>query len=179
MMPDRFANGDPANDNPAGTRAPADRNVVGATHGGDLRGIRDHLGYLKELGVTGIWMTPVYRNSLPGYSAYHGYHTVDFYAVEPRFGTMQDFRDLVDAAHRIGTQGRPGPGGQSQRSAASLGGRSAHANLVERPRPHVRSCATTSISRPSPTPTRVPSAANRRCTDGSPAAFPISTRPIR
>lgn len=102
LMPDRFANGDPANDSPPGLGQPADRNVVGATHGGDLRGIRDHLGYLKDLGVTGIWMTPVYRNSVPGYSAYHGYHTVDFYAVEPRFGSMRDFRDLVDAAHRMG-----------------------------------------------------------------------------
>jgi len=102
MMPDRFADGDAANDNPPELARPSDRNVVGTTHGGDLRGIRDHLGYLKELGVTGIWMTPVYRNSLPGYSAYHGYHTVDFYAVEPRFGTMQDFRDLVDTAHRMG-----------------------------------------------------------------------------
>jgi glycosidase len=102
MMPDRFANGDPSNDSPPELGRPADRNAVGATHGGDLRGIRDHLGYLKDLGVTGIWVTPIYRNSLPGYSAYHGYHAVDFYAVEPRFGTMQDFRDLVDAAHRAG-----------------------------------------------------------------------------
>ena len=102
IMPDRFANGDPSNDSPPGLGRPADRTVVGATHGGDLRGIRDHLGYLKELGVTGVWMTPIYRNSLPGISNYHGYSSVDFYAVEPRFGTLQDFRDLVDAAHRMG-----------------------------------------------------------------------------
>jgi glycosidase len=76
--------------------------VVGATHGGDLRGIRDHLDYLKDLGVTGIWVTPIYKNSLPGVSSYHGYSSVDFYAVEPRFGTMQDFRELVDAAHQMG-----------------------------------------------------------------------------
>jgi glycosidase len=95
MMPDRFANGDPSHDT-------SHRSAVGMPHGGDLRGIRDHLGYLKELGVSGIWMTPIYRNSLPGYSAYHGYHAVDFYAVEPGFGTMQDFRDLVDAAHKLG-----------------------------------------------------------------------------
>jgi neopullulanase len=76
--------------------------VVGATHGGDLRGVRDHLAYLKDLGVTGLWLTPIYRNSLPGTSAYHGYHAVDFYAVEPRFGTMREFRDLVDAAHQMG-----------------------------------------------------------------------------
>ena len=101
-MPDRFANGDATNDSPAELGRPADRSVVGATHGGDLRGVRDHLGYLKELGVTGIWLTPIYRNSLPGTSAYHGYHAVDFYAVEPRFGTMKDLRGLVDAAHQMG-----------------------------------------------------------------------------
>jgi glycosidase len=102
IMPDRFANGDPANDSPSGLGRPADRTVVGATHGGDLRSIRDHLAYLKDLGVTGVWMTPIYRNSLPGVSSYHGYSSVDFYAVEPRFGTMQDLRDLVDSAHAMG-----------------------------------------------------------------------------
>lgn len=102
IMPDRFANGDPSNDSPPELGRPADRTVVGAIHGGDLRGIRDRLDYLKDLGVTGVWMTPIYRNSLAGVANYHGYHAVDFYAVEPRFGTMQDFRDLVDAAHRMG-----------------------------------------------------------------------------
>jgi len=102
VMPDRFANGDPSNDSPPELGRPADRNAVGATHGGDLRGIRDHLNYLKELGVTGVWITPIYRNSVAGFSAYHGYHAVDFYAVEPRFGTMKDMRDLVDAAHHMG-----------------------------------------------------------------------------
>ncbi len=102
LMPDRFADGDPTNDSPPEFRSPANRQAAGAFHGGDLRGIRDHLSYLKELGVTGIWVNPVYQNSTPGASPYHGYHTVDFYAVEPRFGTMQEFRDLVDAAHRLG-----------------------------------------------------------------------------
>ena len=102
IMPDRFANGDPSNDNPPGLGRPADPANPRAIHGGDLRGIRDQLAYLKDLGVTGIWMTPVYRNTLPGSDAYHGYHTVDFYAVEPRLGTMQEFRDLVDEAHRLG-----------------------------------------------------------------------------
>lgn len=102
LMPDRFADGDPSNDSPANLAPPANRGAVNAIHGGDFRGIREHLGYLKDLGVTGVWMTPVYRNSLPGVAAYHGYHAVDFYAVEPRFGTMQEFRELVDAAHGIG-----------------------------------------------------------------------------
>jgi glycosidase len=102
IMPDRFANGDPSNDTLAGIGRPADRASQRALHGGDLRGIRDHLAYLKDLGVTGIWMTPIYRNSLDNFDAYHGYSTVDYYAVEPRFGTMSDLRALVDEAHRLG-----------------------------------------------------------------------------
>jgi len=102
IMPDRFAEGDPSNDNRAVGGRPVNRNSPRALHGGDLRGIREHLTYLKDLGVTGLWLTPIYRNSLPGHDDYHGYHTVDFYAVEPRLGTMQDFRDLVDEAHRAG-----------------------------------------------------------------------------
>ena len=60
---------------------------------------------VKDLGATGVWLTPVYRNSLPGPNpsgAYHGYSTVDFYDVEPRFGTMKEFKELVDEAHRLG-----------------------------------------------------------------------------
>jgi glycosidase len=102
VMPDRFADGDPSNDSPAGIGRPADRGSPRALHGGDLRGIREHLGYLKDLGATGVWLTPIYRNSLPDSDAYHGYHAVDFYAVEPRLGTMQDMRELVDEAHRMG-----------------------------------------------------------------------------
>jgi glycosidase len=62
-MPDRFANGDPSNDSPPEYGRPADRKTGQAYHGGDLRGVREHLGYLKDLGVTGIWMTPAYKNS--------------------------------------------------------------------------------------------------------------------
>ncbi len=126
LMPDRFANGDPSNDPPSQTNSPqtnapqtsasTNQNGVGARggggrggrggagyHGGDLRGIRNHLGYLKDLGVTGVWMTPVYRNSISNSGgAYHGYSTVDYYDVEPRFGTMKEFKELVDAAHQLG-----------------------------------------------------------------------------
>lgn len=71
-------------------------------HGGNLQGIIDHLDYLKDLGVTGLWMTPVYQNSgTNNRGAYHGYSTIDYYAVEPHFGTMQDFKNLVEAAHRV------------------------------------------------------------------------------
>jgi glycosidase len=105
IMPDRFADGDPANDNLPDFGRPADRKAAGAYHGGDLKGIRDHLGYLKDLGVTGVWVTPITKNSATGSNpggAYHGYSASDFYAVEPRYGNMKDFKDLVDATHAAG-----------------------------------------------------------------------------
>jgi glycosidase len=105
IMPDRFADGDPANDNLPEYGRAADRKSAGAYHGGDLKGIRDHLGYLKDLGVTGVWVTPITKNSATGANAggaYHGYSASDFYDVEPRYGTMKDFKDLVDAAHAAG-----------------------------------------------------------------------------
>jgi len=105
IMPDRFADGDPANDNLPEYGRAADRKSAGAYHGGDLKGIRDHLGYLKDLGVTGVWVTPITKNSATGTNpggAYHGYSASDFYDVEPRYGTMKDFKDLVDATHAAG-----------------------------------------------------------------------------
>jgi glycosidase len=105
IMPDRFADGDPANDNLPEWGRPADRKSPGAYHGGDLKGIRDHIGYLKDLGVTGVWVTPITKNSAGGQNpggAYHGYSASDFYDVEPRYGTMKDFRELVDATHAAG-----------------------------------------------------------------------------
>ncbi len=102
LMTDRFSNGDPSNDSPAEFGLPADRSAAGAYHGGDFRGIRDRLGYLQDLGVTGLWMLPVYKNSSRHSSPAHGYHAVDFYAVEPRFGAMPELQELVDAAHHLG-----------------------------------------------------------------------------
>lgn len=102
LMPDRFSNGDPTNDSPATLGPPANPSTVLAWHGGDLKGIHNQLPYLKDLGVTGIWLTPTYQNSNPAASPYHGYHAVDFYAVEPRFGTLPKYRALVDAAHALG-----------------------------------------------------------------------------
>jgi glycosidase len=108
LMPDRFANGDPAHLPAPQTNSPPSqsgrRHDWGGYHGGDFRGIRDHLAYLKDLGVTAIWMTPVYRNSGSNGArgAYHGYSTVDYYDVEPHFGTMKELQELVEAAHKIG-----------------------------------------------------------------------------
>ena len=74
-------------------------------HGGDLEGIRQHLDYFNELGVTTLWFTPVLENDMPsggGHSSYHGYATTDYYKVDPRFGTNEDYRRLVDEAHQKG-----------------------------------------------------------------------------
>ena len=103
IMPDRFADGDAANDDLKDFRAPDDRSAGFAYHGGDLRGIEDHLDYLKQMGVTTIWTTPLYDNSA-GQSGqtYHGYSATDMYAVDPHFGTMEDYRALVVAAHARG-----------------------------------------------------------------------------
>jgi glycosidase len=100
IMPDRFADGDPANNFPAsGTY---DRNEPRAYHGGDLRGIQEHLPYLKDLGVTTLWITPIYNNNDHTGRDYHGYGAVDLYAVEEHFGTLAEYRSLVKAAHRQG-----------------------------------------------------------------------------
>jgi glycosidase len=100
IMPDRFANGDPTNDEPSEAPGSHDRAKPRAYHGGDLIGIQNHLGYLKELGVTTLWLTPVVKNG--GAQDYHGYGAVDLYAVEPHLGTLKSYQDLVAAAHKEG-----------------------------------------------------------------------------
>ncbi len=100
IMPDRFADGDAANDKDG-----FDRKNARAFHGGDFQGILDHLNYLKDLGVSAIWLTPVYKNSagVGGRGmGYHGYHPLDFYAVDEHFGTLDKLRELVDKAHANG-----------------------------------------------------------------------------
>ncbi|MGH9970354.1 MAG: alpha-amylase family glycosyl hydrolase [Pyrinomonadaceae bacterium] len=112
IMPDRFANGDPTNDAPGDSPAAANnRRNSRAYHGGDLRGIINHLGYFKDLGVTAIWLTPWYDNWngvntcdkpwCPN-TYYHGYHAIDYYAVEDRFGNMATLQELVSKAHQMG-----------------------------------------------------------------------------
>ena len=99
IMPDRFANGEPANDEPAEAPGSHDRAKARAYHGGDLRGVREHLDYLKDLGVTTLWLTPIVKNGAT--EDYHGYGAVDLYAVEPHLGTLRDYQELVAAAHRL------------------------------------------------------------------------------
>jgi glycosidase len=112
IMSDRFSDGDTKNDSPADSAPEAnDRKNPRAWHGGDFRGIIDHLPYLKELGVTAIWLTPWYDNWngvnrcdkpwCPN-TYYHGYHAIDYYGVEDRFGDMQTLRELVERAHALG-----------------------------------------------------------------------------
>ena len=107
LMPDRFANGNPANDRVKGLRDQlVDRNEPSLRHGGDLEGIRRHLDYFTDLGVTALWLTPVLENDRPAdggkQSTYHGYATTNYYRVDPRFGTNEDYRRLVDEAHSKG-----------------------------------------------------------------------------
>ncbi len=100
IMPDRFADGDPGNNFPnSGTY---DRNNPRAYHGGDLKGIQQHLPYLKDMGVTTVWITPVYNNNDRTGQDYHGYGATDLYAVEEHFGTLDGYRSLVSAAHAQG-----------------------------------------------------------------------------
>lgn len=103
MMPDRFANGDVANDSIPGYLEGVDRSDVNARQGGDMRGVIDRLDYLDDLGLTAIWFTPVFENDMtPEYGAYHGYAATDMYAIDPRFGTNDEFIELVDACHARG-----------------------------------------------------------------------------
>jgi glycosidase len=112
IMPDRFANGDPSNDDPAAARGLYDRTKPRYYHGGDFRGITERLPYLRDLGVTAIWLNPVYDNTDrlntretyegEAITDYHGFGAVDFYAVEEHFGDLATLRELVDAAHANG-----------------------------------------------------------------------------
>ena len=106
LMPDRFAQG---KNHPAQVKGlnayKEDRIQPSLRHGGDLEGIRERLDYLKELGVTALWFTPVLENNSPdegNTSTYHGYATTDYYKVDPRFGSNEAYRQLIDEAHRKG-----------------------------------------------------------------------------
>ncbi|MDQ3181368.1 MAG: alpha-amylase family glycosyl hydrolase [Acidobacteriota bacterium] len=112
IMTDRFSNGDASNDAPKDSPKEAnDRTNPRAWHGGDFRGIINHLDYLQELGITAIWLTPWYDNPntvtncdkpwCPN-TNYHGYHAIDYYGVEDHFGTLADLRELVEKAHAKG-----------------------------------------------------------------------------
>jgi len=112
IMPDRFANGDPSNDDPAKSKGLFDRAKGRYYHGGDLRGIINRLPYLKELGVTALWLNPWFdNNDQPDEkevydgkptTGYHGYGAIDYYGVDEHLGDLTTLRELVDKAHALG-----------------------------------------------------------------------------
>ncbi len=102
IMPDRFADGDPSNDDIGPVKGVFNRSDPRAYHGGDLRGIQNHLDYLTGLGVTTIWLTPIVDNADTTGRDYHGYGAVDEYAVEEHLGTLADLQSLSAAVHKDG-----------------------------------------------------------------------------
>jgi len=102
LMPDRFSNGDPSNDRMSGMRDQSlNRDNIFDRHGGDFQGIINHLDYLKDLGVTTIWMTPVLENDMPNRTE-HGYAFTNHYKIEPRFGGPPMYKKLSDELHKRG-----------------------------------------------------------------------------
>lgn len=99
IMPDRFANGNPENDVVDGMREKKiDRADSFARHGGDIQGISSHLDYIADLGVTAIWLNPTQENDMES-GSYHGYAITDYYQIDRRFGSNEDFCALVEKAH--------------------------------------------------------------------------------
>ena len=102
IMPDRFANGNPSNDIiPGMLEGNVDRNEPFARHGGDLKGIENHLDYIADLGVTSIWLNPIQENDMKE-GSYHGYAITDYYQVDRRFGSNEEFRKLTQEANAKG-----------------------------------------------------------------------------
>ena len=102
IMPDRFSNGDPSNDKVPGMRDQSlNRDTVFNRHGGDLKGIQDHLDYFKTLGVTTLWLNPVLENDMPDRTE-HGYAFTDHYKIDRRLGGEAAYHSLIDAAHTKG-----------------------------------------------------------------------------
>ncbi|MCF0191154.1 MAG: glycoside hydrolase family 13 protein [Marinilabiliaceae bacterium] len=101
IMPDRFANGDPTNDDIQGMLEKSNRNEPYGRHGGDLKGISQHLVYITGLGMTAIWLNPIQENNMPK-SSYHGYAITDYSKIDARFGTNDDFKEFVAQCHANG-----------------------------------------------------------------------------
>lgn len=101
LMPDRFANGDPSNDNVKGMADAMSREGNLGRHGGDIQGITQHLDYIRDLGVTALWLNPVQENNMDHHS-YHGYAMTDFYKVDARLGGNKAYEEMVSQAHQKG-----------------------------------------------------------------------------
>ena len=100
-MSDRFANGDPSNDSTSDTAEKSDRSKYFGRHGGDIKGIIDHLDYIEDLGATAIWCTPLLEDNEPD-GSYHGYACSDYYHIDSRFGSNELYREMVAKAHEKG-----------------------------------------------------------------------------
>jgi hypothetical protein len=102
LMPDRFSNGDKINDRIAGLKDQSlNRDSIFLRHGGDLTGVINHLDYLKDLGITALWMTPVLQNDMPNRTE-HGYAFTNHYVIEPRLGGASEYKRLSDELHKRG-----------------------------------------------------------------------------
>ena len=101
IMPDRFANGNPNNDNSKSTKEIANRSLPGGRHGGDIEGLIKNLDYIKELGATAVWPTPLCEDNDDNYS-YHGYGQSDVYKIDPRYGTNEEYVKLSAELHQRG-----------------------------------------------------------------------------
>lgn len=104
IMPDRFAQGSTDGSDPyegLEFKAAPDRSKPNARHGGNIRGIRDHLDYIRDLGVTAVWVCPVLENDMPG-GSYHGYATTDYYRIDPRFGSNEEWKEFIKEAQQRG-----------------------------------------------------------------------------
>lgn len=99
ISPDRFANGDPSNDKVKGMKERVySRDSIYGRHGGDIQGIIDHLGFINNMGINSLWICPLLTNDMPE-ASYHGYAITDNYSIDPRFGTNELYRNLVDSLH--------------------------------------------------------------------------------
>ncbi|WP_339917229.1 glycoside hydrolase family 13 protein [Yeosuana marina] len=104
ITPDRFANGDTSNDvNLNLEETTINRQDDYARHGGDIKGIINHLDYINDMGFTAIWPCPLLTNDMPR-TSYHGYAMTDFYQVDPRFGTLSEYKELADKAREKGVK---------------------------------------------------------------------------
>ncbi|HKL72178.1 MAG TPA: cyclomaltodextrinase N-terminal domain-containing protein, partial [Marinilabiliaceae bacterium] len=101
IMPDRFANGDPSNDDIKGIKEVSNREEPYGRHGGDILGMKQNLDFISDMGFTALWINPVLVNDQP-ISSYHGYAITDYYKIDPRFGNNQEFKDFVKEANQKG-----------------------------------------------------------------------------
>ncbi len=101
ITPDRFRNGDPANDQVKGMLEGPNREFIGGRHGGDLAGIIESLDYFEKMGISSLWLNPVLENNMETYS-YHGYAMTDLYNVDPRYGTNEQYKELAEKAKEKG-----------------------------------------------------------------------------